>query len=81
MIFKHRMSNMPNKHSEKKSWKAPKQKYKISNGRDYNQLLCQHGNINIWLSQDAIDSWHEAHDAIALGYDNGHLLVIRNFHG
>ncbi len=60
MIFKHRTSNMPNKYPEKKDWEIPKQKYKINNWYDYNQALRQRGNIDVWLSQEAIDTWYEA---------------------
>lgn len=51
---------MPNKYPEKKGWKVPKQKYKISNWHDYNEFLKQRGNIEIWLSEDVIAAWYEA---------------------
>ena len=51
---------MPNKYREKKGWKLPKQKYKVSNWRDYNNSLRQRGNIEVWITDDVIKSWHEA---------------------
>ena len=50
---------MPNKYAEKKGWKLPKQKYKVSNWSDYNKALRQRGNIDIWLSDDMVNSWYE----------------------
>ncbi len=50
---------MPNKYPEKKGWKIPKQKYKISNWSEYNKALRQRGNIDIWLSEELIDVWYE----------------------
>lgn len=51
---------MPNKYPAKKGWKVPKQRYKVSNWTEYNQALCRRGDINIWLSEDAINSWYES---------------------
>ena len=50
---------MPNKYPEKKGWKVPKQKYKVSNCTDYTESLRQRGNITVWLSEDAISQWYE----------------------
>ena len=50
---------MPNKYAEKKGWKLPKQKYKVSNWSDYNRALRQRGSIDIWLSDDMVNSWYE----------------------
>lgn len=50
---------MPNKYAEKKGWKLPNQKYKVSNWSDYNKALRQRGSIDIWLSDDIVNSWYE----------------------
>ena len=50
---------MPNKYAEKKGWKVPKQKFKISNWSDYNKALRQRGDITVWLSDEAIAGWYE----------------------
>ena len=51
---------MPNKYPEKKGWKVPKQKYKLSNWSEYNESLRHRGSIDVWLSVDAISQWYEA---------------------
>ncbi len=50
---------MPNKYPEKKGWSVPKQKYKINNWSEYNKALRQRGNIEVWLSDGAIENWYE----------------------
>lgn len=50
---------MPNKYAEKKGWELPKQKYKISNWTEYTQALRDRGNIEIWISDEAISNWYE----------------------
>jgi len=50
---------MPNKYAERKGWKVPKQKYKVSNWPDYNEALRRRGRIEIWISNDAIENWYE----------------------
>ena len=50
---------MPNKYAKKKGWKLPKQKYKISNWDEYTQGLRDRGNIEIWISDEAINNWYE----------------------
>lgn len=50
---------MPNKYPEKKGWNVPKQKYKLSNWSDYNAALRHRGEIDVWLSEDAIAQWYE----------------------
>ena len=50
---------MPNKYAEKKGWKLPKQKYKVSNWSEYNKALRQRGSIDVWLSNEMVDSWYE----------------------
>jgi len=51
---------MPNKYPDKKGWKVPKQKYKLSNWSEYNESLRRRGSIDVWLSLDAISHWYEA---------------------
>jgi len=50
---------MPNKYAEKKGWKVPKQKYKLKNWSEYNEALKRRGEIDFWLSIDAIEKWYE----------------------
>ncbi len=50
---------MPNKYPNKKGWKLPKQKYKVSNWSEYNNSLRNRGDIEVWISDDAINSWYE----------------------
>ena len=49
---------MPNKYAEKKGWELPKQKYKISNWTEYTQALRDRGNIEVWISDEAISNWY-----------------------
>ena len=51
---------MPNKYPTKKGWQIPKQRYKISNWSDYNEALRQRGQIDIWITEDALNKWYEA---------------------
>ncbi len=50
---------MSNKYPEKKNWKVPKQKYKINNWSAYNEALRQGGDIEVWISDEAIAKWYE----------------------
>ncbi|WP_423064311.1 transposase [Candidiatus Paracoxiella cheracis] len=50
---------MPNKYPNKKGWTIPKQKYKVSNWREYNNALRNRANIEIWISDDIIHAWYE----------------------
>jgi len=50
---------MPNKYPEKKGWSVPKQKYKVSNWAEYNNALRNRGDIEIWISDEAIANWYE----------------------
>ena len=43
----------------KKGWKIPKQRYRISNWREYNESLRQRGQIDIWITEDALNNWYE----------------------
>ncbi|WP_150468355.1 IS5 family transposase [Francisella sp. SYW-9] len=50
---------MPYKYPESKDWHVPKQKHKITNGSEYNKALTNRGRIDIWLTVDAVNNWHE----------------------
>jgi Transposase DDE domain len=50
---------MPNKYAEKKGWRVPKQRYKLSNWSEYNEALRQRGNIAIWIDDDVMKNWYE----------------------
>ncbi len=50
---------MPNKYPTKKGWNVPKQHYKVSNWSEYNNALRNRGNIEVWISEEAINSWYE----------------------
>jgi len=50
---------MPNKYADKKGWHLRKQHYKVSNWPDYNKALRKRGDIEIWITQEAIDNWYE----------------------
>ena len=41
---------MPNKYPEKKEWKVPKQKFKVTNWSEYNKALRRRGDITVWGS-------------------------------
>ena len=45
---------MPNKYAEKKEWNVPKQKYKLSNWSEYSDALRRRGEIDVWLSEEAM---------------------------
>jgi len=50
---------MPNKYAEKKEWNVPKQRYKLSNWSEYSDALRRRGEIDVWLSDEAISLWYE----------------------
>lgn len=50
---------MPNKYAEKKAWKIQKQKYKLNNWSEYSDALRRRGEIDVWLSEEAISLWYE----------------------
>ncbi len=37
-----------------------KQKFRITNGRNYNNALIKRGSITFWLDDEAIQSWYES---------------------
>ena len=49
---------MPNKYAKKKGWDVPKQKYKLRNWSEYNEALRRRGEIDVWLSEEAISLWY-----------------------
>lgn len=52
------MNPMPNKYAQKKGWRVPKQHYKVSNWQKYNEALRNRGNIEIWITNEAIENWY-----------------------
>jgi hypothetical protein len=44
-----------------------KRKYKVTNWREYNQSLVRRGDITIWFSEDALDSWEHPNDITKVG--------------
>jgi len=50
---------MPNKYPAKKGWNVPKQAYKLTNWSDYNAALCRRGEIDVWLSLNAVSQWYD----------------------
>jgi hypothetical protein len=50
---------MLKKYADKKGWKLPKQKHKITNWPEYNKALRQRGSIDVWLSDNIINCWYE----------------------
>lgn len=51
---------MPFKHSESRSHKFTKPKYKVTNWPEYNDALRQRGDITIWFTEAAINEWKPA---------------------
>jgi hypothetical protein len=37
-------------------------KYKVTNWAEYNKALRQRGDISVWMSEKAINNWHETKD-------------------
>ena len=50
---------MPYKYPKSTDLHVPKQKYKIVNWSEYNQALKNRGSIDFWLTDDAVEQWHE----------------------
>lgn len=50
---------MPNKYAFKKGWSILKQKHTITNLSEYNAAFRSRGDIEVWLSEDAIAQWYE----------------------
>ncbi|NDH68650.1 MAG: hypothetical protein EBY22_12255 [Gammaproteobacteria bacterium] len=73
---------MPNKYPEKKGWKVPKQKFKVTNWSEYNESLRRRGNITVWLFYEAISQWYET-DRAGLTQNSdlfvGFSFLIRSF--
>ena len=49
---------MPYKHSQSRSHKFTKPKYKVTNWPEYNDALRRRGDITIWFTEEAIKQWH-----------------------
>ena len=49
--------NVPNKHNDNYRHKFKKATYKVTNWSDYNDSLRKRGDITLWLTDDAIQSW------------------------
>jgi len=43
------------------------QTYKVTNWREYNESLVCRGDITIWFSEDALDSWEHPNDTTKVG--------------
>ncbi len=41
--------------------------YKVTNWKEYNESLVNRGDITIWFSEDALDSWEHPNDATKVG--------------
>lgn len=48
---------MPNKHNDKYRHKFKKAIYKVKNWREYNDALRKRGDITVWFTEEAIQSW------------------------
>ena len=44
-----------------------KSRYKVTNWREYNESLVSRGDITIWFSEDALDSWEHPNDTAKVG--------------
>lgn len=53
------MRKKPTKQEEKQNKKGKKKKYKVRNWREYNQMLVNRGNIELWVSEEALKAWEE----------------------
>ena len=49
---------MPYKHSQSRSHKFTKPKYKVTNWPEYNDALRRRGDITIWFTESPIDERH-----------------------
>ena len=48
---------MPNKHNDKCRHKFKKSTYKVKNWTEYNDALRKRGDITVWFTEEAIQSW------------------------
>jgi hypothetical protein len=48
---------MPNKHNDKYRHKFKKVTYKVKNWAKYNDALRTRGDITVWFTEEAIQSW------------------------
>jgi hypothetical protein len=49
--------NKPSKKQNKKG--KSKKQYKVRNWREYNQMLVDRGNVELWVSKEALQEWQE----------------------
>lgn len=52
------MNKKPSKQPRKQT-KGGKKKYKVRNWQEYNQMLVNRGNIELWVSEEALKQWEE----------------------
>ena len=48
---------MSHKHKTSQRRKSYKIRYRVRNWKQYNEALCQRGDVTIWLSEEAIEQW------------------------
>ena len=59
-----------------------KSRYKVTNWREYNESLVSRGDITIWFSEDALDSWEHPNDTAKVGRLNlAFCLALRTSEG
>jgi len=44
-------------HNEPRRHKIPRDKYKVSNWREYDQALQQRGSLTVWVTPEALEAW------------------------
>jgi hypothetical protein len=49
---------MPYKLNEARRHKIPKQQYRVTNWREYDNALQQRGSLTVWVTPDALAAWH-----------------------
>jgi hypothetical protein len=54
---------MPYKHTDPCRHTFKKMKYKVTNWAEYNEALRQRGDISVWMSEEAINNWHETKES------------------
>jgi hypothetical protein len=50
------------KQSDPRRHKFKKLKCKVTNWPEYNEALRQRGDISVWMSEDAVNNWHESRE-------------------
>jgi hypothetical protein len=67
---------MPYKQTEPRRHKFKKMKYTVTNWAEYNEALRQHGDISVWMSEEAVNNWHETKEAILVGVDQRRIPIL-----